>query len=175
MSSLTRIVLTSDLTAVGFGSVCDLSPLQLPALNNLRDYLGGVSGGNYMADLSCKVGAVQAAGTLTVAAGGSTAAQTCTVCNVTLTARASSTSNNEFSVSATAATQAAAMAAAINASTDLAGKVTATSALGVVTITSVVPGLMSNGLQLSAGNLGNVTLGAFAGGTDGTSYSLTYS
>lgn len=175
MSSLTRIVVTSDLTAAGFKSVCDLAPGQLPALNNLVDYLGGVAGGNYMASLACKVGAVQAYGTLTVATGGSTAAQTCTICNVTFTARASGATGNEFNVSATAATQATNMAAAINASSNLTGKVTATASLGVVTITSVVPGLMGNGLQLSAGNLGNVTAGAFANGTDGTAYTLSFS
>lgn len=172
MSSLQRLVITSDLTAAGFKSVCDLAPLQLPAANNFIDYLGGVCGGNYMAKLEFKVGAVQATGTLTVSAGGSTNNQACTIGNVTLTGKTSSTANNEFSISATAATQAANMAAAINASTTMAGIVTATAALGVVTITSVVPGLLGNGLQLSAGNLANVSLGAFASGADGTSYTV---
>lgn len=172
MPSLTRLVITSDLTANGFKSVCDLSPGQLPALNNFINYCGGVAGGNNMASMAFKVGAVQAAGTLTVAAGGSVAAQACTILNVTFTGRAANPAANEFVVSATAATQAANMAAAINASANLTGKVTATSNEGVVTITSVVPGLMGNGLQLSAGNLANVTLSAFAGGTDGTAYTL---
>ncbi len=149
-----------------------MAPGKLPALNNIVDFLAGLAGGSRIgALLTWKVGAVQATATLTVAAGGSVAAQTCTIANVTLTARASSTANNEFSVSATAATQAAAMAAAINASTTLAGIVTATSALGVVTITSIVPGLVGNGIQLSEGNLANVTKSAFASGTDGTAYS----
>lgn len=175
MSSYVRLVLTSDLTSAGFKSVSDLAPGQLPALNNFINYLGGVSGGNYMADMAFKVGAVKATGTLTVAAGGSTALQTCSVCNVTLTAVAANPAANEFVVSATAATQATNMAAAINASASLSGKVTASAALGVVTITSVVPGLLGNGLQLSAGDLANVTLGAMANGTDGTSYSLSFS
>lgn len=172
--SLQRIVINTDLTADGFKSQCDLAPGQLPALNNFIDYLGALSGGNQMALLTVKVAAVQASGTLTVATGGSTAAQACTILNVTFTGRASNPSTNEFVVSATAATQAANMAAAINASASLTGKVTATSALGVVTITSVVPGLVGNGLQLSAGNLANVTLGAFASGTDGTAYDLDF-
>ncbi len=170
--SLQRLVINSDLSAVGFGSVCDLSPLGLPAANNFIDYLAGLCGGNYMGLLSFKVGAVQAAGLLTVSAGGSSNNQTCTIANVTLTAKTSSTADNEFTISATAATQAAAMAAAINASTTLAGIVTATAALGVVTIVSVVPGLLGNGLQLSAGNLGNTVATAFASGTDGTAYSV---
>lgn len=172
--SLQRLVIdTGSLSADGFKSVCDLSPGQLPALQNLENYIGAISGGNQMASIAIKVGAVQAAGSLTVAAGGSTATQACTICNVTLTARASNPAANEFVVSATAATQAANMAAAINASADLAGKVVATvPSGGIVLITSLVPGLMGNGLQLSAGNLGNVTLAAFADGTDGTSYTL---
>ncbi len=171
MSSLQRIVITSPLTAAGFKSVCDLAPGHLPALNNLINYLSSVPD-QQAAYLAIKVGAVQAAGTLTVAAGGSTAAQACTVCNVTLTGRASNPSADEFVVSATAATQATNMAAAINASANLTGKVTAAAVDGVVTITSAVPGLLGNGLQLSAGNLANVTLAAMTGGTDGTAYNL---
>jgi hypothetical protein len=172
MSSLQRLVITYNGTALDFKSQCDMAPGGLPALNNVVDFLAGVAGGQRMGSLlTWKVGAVQASGTLTVAAGGSANNQACTICNVTLTGKTSSTANNEFTVSATAATQATNMAAAINASTDLAGKVTASALLGVVTITSIVPGLLGNGLQLSAGNLANVTLGAFANGTDGTAYS----
>lgn len=170
--SLQRLVINSDLSAVGFKSVCDLAPLQLPAMNNFIDYLSGVSGGNYMGLFSFQVGAVQATGTLTVAAGGSANNEACTIGNVTLTGKTSSTANNEFTVSATAATQATNMAAAINASTTLAGIVTATAALGVVTITSVVPGLCGNGIQLDVGTLTNVTKSAFASGADGTAYSV---
>ncbi len=172
MSSLQRLVITTPGTAADFKSICDLAPGQLPAVNNFLNFIGAVAGGSQMASLEFKVGAVQAAGTLTVATGGSVAAQACTVCNVTLTGRASAPAANEFVVAADEAVQAANMAAAINASATLAGKVTATSALGVVTITSVVPGLLGNGLQLSAGNLANVTLGAMASGTDGTAYTL---
>ena len=172
MSSLQRLIINSNGTKADFQSVCDLSPGQLPAAQNLENYIGSLTGGNHMALIEAKVGAIQASGTLTVATGGSVAAQACTVLNVTLTGRASAPAANEFVVSATAATQASNMAAAINASASLAGKVTASASDGVVTITSVVPGLMGNGFQLSAGNLANVTAGAFANGTDGTSYSI---
>lgn len=173
MSSLTRLVINSNGTALDFKSQCDLSPGGLPAVNNFVDYVAGLAGGQRIgAQMAFKVGAVQAAGTLTVATGGSANNETCSICNVTLTGKTSSTANNEFSVSATAATQATNMAAAINASTSLAGKVTASALLGVVTITAVVPGLAGNGLQLSAGTLANVTLGAFASGTDGTAYTI---
>lgn len=177
MASLVRLVIDSDGSAVDFKSECNLAMGGLDAANSFANYVAGLAGGNNIgASMAFKVGAVQATGTLTVAAGGSTAAQACTICNVTFTGRAAAPAANEFVVSATAATQAANMAAAINASADLAGKVTATvPSGGIVSIKAVVPGLGGNGLQLSAGNLGNVTLGAFANGTDGTAYNIDLS
>lgn len=173
MSSMQRLVITSNGSALDFKGQCNLAPLGLPAVNNFVDYVAGLTGGNVSgAKLDFKVGAVQAAGTLTVAAGGSANNETCTICNVTFTAKTTGATGNQFNISATAGTQAANMVTAINASADLAGKVTATNLLGVVTITSVVPGSLGNGLQLSAGTLANVTLAAFTGGSDGTSYSV---
>lgn len=173
--SLQRIIIdTGDLTAVGFKSVCDLAPGQLPALQNLVNYLGAIEGGLQMADLKIQVGAVQAAGTLTVASTGPTNSQTCSILNVTFTAVTSGATGNQFNISATPSVVATNIAAAINASANLAGKVTAVAVGAVVTITSVVPGLVGNGLALSAGTLSNVTAGAFAAGSDGTSYDLDF-
>lgn len=173
--SLQRLVINTSLSADGFKSWCDLAPGKLPALQNLVNYLSAISGGSQSASIDINVAAVQAAGSLTVATGGSVAAQACTVCNVTLTGRASDPAANEFVVSATAATQATNMAAAINASADLAGKVTAEASSGVVTITAVVPGVLGNGFEISAGNLANVTAGVFEDGADGTAYSIDLS
>jgi hypothetical protein len=145
------------------------------ALQGIINFLTGVAGGVDRALMYWKAGAVQAHGHLTVTTGGSAAAQACTILNVTLTGRASAPADNEFVVDATAATQATNMAAAINASTTLAGKVTATSNLGVVTITSVIPGLFGNGFELSAGNLANTTAGAFASGSDGDKLTIDQS
>jgi hypothetical protein len=171
MSSLQRLVITYNGTSADFKSQCDMAPGKLPALNNIVDFLAGLAGGSRMGSLlTWKVGAVQATGTIT-STGAATAAQAMTLLNVTLTAIGSNPGNNQFVPSATVGTQAANIAAAINASTSLAGKVTATALAGVVTVTSVVPGLMGNGFQISAGNLSNVSVGAFANGTDGTAYS----
>jgi hypothetical protein len=171
MSSFQRVIIETPVTADGFKSICDLAPGKLPALQNFENFVGAVSGGNQMAKLSFQVGAVKATGTIT-STGAATAAQAMTLLNVTLTAIGSNPGNNQFVPSATVGTQAANIAACINASTSLAGKVTATASLGVVTVTSVVPGLMGNGFQISAGNLSNVSVGAFANGSDGTSYSI---
>ena len=170
--SLMRIVLDSPLSAVGLKSVCDLAPGQLPALNNLLDYLGGVAGGNYMANLSILQGAVKASGTVTFASTGPTNGQTCTLFGVTFTAVTSGATGNQFNISATPATVAANIASAINAAASLAGIVTATSLLGVVTVRAVVPGKIGNGLVMANVNLSNTTISSLANGSDGTAYTL---
>ncbi len=87
--SLQRIVINTALSADGFKSVCDLAPGQLPALNNFADYIGAILGGNQSALLSYKVGAVQAASTITQTSTGAANGQTCTICGITFTARTS--------------------------------------------------------------------------------------
>ncbi len=171
MTCLTRVLITSPLTVAGFKSIVDLAPGQLPAINNFHDFVGGCIGGNYSGIFAFKVGAIQATGAIT-STGAATAAETLTVCNVVFTARASGASGNEFNLSATVGTQATNIATAINASADLTGIVTASAALGVVTVTSVVPGLIGNGLALSDA-MTNVACTAFASGTDGTAYTIS--
>jgi hypothetical protein len=93
--------------------------------------------------------------------------ETMLLCNQTLTAKTSGAvaANGEFNISATPTTQATNIAAAINAVAALSGVVTATSALGVVTVTAVTPGITGNGLQISE-SLSNVTATAFSGGVN---------
>jgi hypothetical protein len=112
--------------------------------------------------------AVRAVATLTLT-GLPTAADTFTLNGVTFTARASGAVANEFNIGADATATAAAIAAAINASVTakVSGYVTATSALGVVTITLVEPGLVGNLASLSE-SMNNTTRVDFAGGSDGT-------
>ena len=172
--SLQRLVInTGSLSADGFKSVCDLSPGQLPALQNLENYLGALSGGNQMASIEVKVGAVKATATIT-STGTATDAQTMKLANQTLTAKTSGAvpADGEFNISGTVGTQATNIAAAINAMPELSGIVTAQASLGVVTVTAVVPGLLGNGLECADVDLGNVTVAGFANGSDGTSYTL---
>jgi hypothetical protein len=91
----------------------------------------------------------------------------------TLTAKTSGAvaANGEFNISGTVGTQAANIAAAINAVAALSGVVTATASLGVVTVSAVAPGIVGNGLQISE-NLTNVSVAAFAGGVNATVVTL---
>lgn len=175
MSSLQRLVITSNGTALDFINQCNLKPLGLVGINSMVDYFAGLSGGNVAgASLAWKVGCVKATGTIT-STGTATDAQTMKIANQTLTAKTSGAvpANGEFNVSATVGTQATNIAAAINAMAGLVGIVTATALAGVVTVTAVVPGLIGNGIELVDVDLGNVTVAAMSGGTDGTAYNIS--
>jgi hypothetical protein len=93
--------------------------------------------------------------------------ETMLIGNQTLTAKTSGAvaANGEFNISATPTTQATNIKNAINAVVALQKTCTATSALGIVTVTAAVPGTIGNGLQLSE-SLSNVTVAAWSGGTD---------
>lgn len=171
--SLQTIVINTGLSADGFKSVCDLSPGARPALQNLANYIQSIPD-QQAAVLTINVGAVQATATIT-STGIAVANETMTVLNETLTAKASGAvaADGEFNISATVATQAANIAAAINAVADLQGKVTASSLSGVVTVKAVVPGIVGNGLQISD-SLTNVTHAHFSGGSDGTAFLLSF-
>lgn len=108
-------------------------------------------------------GPIAATSTWTFSSTGPTNGETCTVANITFTAETSGATGNQFNISSTPATVAANFAAAINGSVNLKGICTATSALGVVTLTSVVPGLIGNGIETGVGTLVNTVVVAFGG------------
>jgi hypothetical protein len=170
--SLIRLILNSNGTAADFKSQCPLAVGGHDAINNFNSYVAGVNAGELAsADFDFNVGAVQATATI-VSAATAVAAETMSLLNVTLTAVAADPAANEFVVSATPATQAANIAACINASASFAGKCSAAvTSGGTVTVTAVVPGLLGNGLQISE-SLTGVTVTQFANGSDGTAYSI---
>lgn len=94
-------------------------------------------------------GNVAATGTATFST--AVATNTLTVNGVTFTAVASGATGNQFNIGADDTASAANLAAAINASTSPAvkGSVTASSALGVVTITARAPGTGGNAITLA--------------------------
>lgn len=117
-------------------------------------------------------GPISATATIT-STGTATNGETMTILNQTLTAETSGAvpSLGQFNISGTVAVQAASIALAINSLPALSGLVTATSSLGVVTVTSTAPGTIGNGLQI-AESLTNVTVTQFLGGVNATVLTL---
>jgi hypothetical protein len=95
---------------------------------------------------------VKASGTITFS-DHATANDTLIINGVTFTAKASGAGANEFNVGASATASATNLAAAINASVTalVSGYVTATSALGVVTVSSAFYGLSGNQATIAEG------------------------
>ncbi len=121
-------------------------------------------------------GVIPAYGLVTFSSTGPVNDETMTVANITFTAKASASTDpadNEFTRSNTPGTDATNLAAAINASPDTVGLVTASAALSVVTITSVVPGVTGNGLDLAEA-MTNTAVTAFAHGSDGKQVAVNY-
>lgn len=174
MTTLTRLVINNVQSSTFLKN--NFASNSVPAINQvnkLEQFFGGMANRVYPGTISQNFNAVQATSTFTIASTGPTNGEVCTIANVTLTATTATTSNNHFVLSTTPTTCATNMAACINASTDLAGIVTATSALGVVTITAVVPGVIGNGIETGVGTFANTTVAGFANGTDGTATTIT--
>lgn len=171
--SLQRLIIDAPESADQFKSICDLSPDKHQGAINLGNYIDSLPAGVRSANIKAQVGAVQATATIT-STGTAGNDETMKLANQTLTAKTSSADPEagEFDISATPATQAANIALAINSMPELAGIVTAEANAGVVTVTSVVPGLVGNGLECADVDLANVTVSGFSSGSDGTSYEL---
>lgn len=138
------------------------------AMPQILNYMQGLPSVN-RATLTASIDAIQAAGLVTFT-GAPVADETLVIAGVTFTAKASGATGNQFNIGGDVTATAAALAAAVNASTNLANIVTATSALGVVTLTAVLAGKMGNGLQLTE-NMTNTAVTAFASGAEGSSLS----
>jgi hypothetical protein len=106
--------------------------------------------------------------------GAPTAAQTCVVNGVTVTARASGATGNEFNIGGSVTITAAAFVTMFNsrkASVSAWTAWTATSAAGVVTITCDVAGTVGMSGTIST-SLTNTSKTDAAGGTEGNSFSV---
>ena len=108
--------------------------------------------GTTAATIDARFSATAASGTVTLAA--CAAADTVTINGLVFTASSTPAGEVQFEIDGDDTADAAALAAKINACTDtkIAGVVTASSALGVVTITAVVPGLSGNAITLASSN-----------------------
>jgi hypothetical protein len=138
------------------------------AINNIAEFLRVQTNGRGINVVYFDTAvAASTTGTFT---GDPTAADTITVNGVVFTARASGAVANEFNFTAGNVTAtAAALAASINASITAAiiGTVGASSALGVVTFYSIVPGSVGLNIPISE-SLGNFTLSNTTFSTGGT-------
>lgn len=139
---------------------------KLTTLVNLSDMVNRMKAGGFdNMTLRADVTPVAASGTVTIASGNGTITATINGVGIPITWATSD------------ANSAALLAAAINASSDalVSGIVTATSALGVVTITSVVKGKMGNAVTLAASGTGATASGArLTGGSNGTTTNFVY-
>ena len=139
----------------------------------IRDYLKKCTSGAHPAVIQTKVNAVKASGTLT---GTSVIATDAIAINgQTITAVASGAIANQFNIGANDTETMANLAAAINASANLAGIATA-SALGtVVTVQAAVPGAIGNAITLTSADATIVaSVAKLAGGTNGDTSTTHY-
>ena len=172
-NSFQQLTIEYSQSAASFRSVCDLAPLGLPAIENFANFVNGVAGSMYPSKFTFYTGAVKATGTIVSSAGGAANGETCTILGVTFTAVTSGATGAQFNISATAATQAANIASAINAYSAFSGIITAAvTSGGTVTVTAVVPGVIGNGLFMADVNLANTAITTFANGSNGTAYTI---
>jgi hypothetical protein len=136
---------------------------------------GSQPGGPYTVDIQVAGGdAVAASGTATITHANLTAGDTITIARVVVTARASGATGNEFNIGADATADATALTTLINTSSSFTGICTATSALGVVTITSAVKGTIGNGLLLATSDATAFALVQPSGGAAATANSYSF-
>ncbi len=165
-----RITPTSSTPVVGGATGLVVSNKALTTLSNLQAFFARLSAGTpgtssavntgLPCAVRCDVNPVFATGTYTISSG--SGVLTATINGVAVTTASQSGTDTACAV---------ALAAAINASTNalVAGMVTATSALGVVTVTAAVAGKLGNAITTTASGTGNTADQArLVSGTDGT-------
>lgn len=176
MSSMVRIDLTIPTNEATY--IAKTLPINTDghrSFVNISTYMAAIAGATYSGKIHEVTGATQAQAVLTVSSTGPTNGQTGSIANVTLTAETSGAdpTMGQFNISATPSVVATGIAAAINQTPALKGVVTATSSSGVVTITSVAPGAVGNGLQASVGTWSNIALtDPFDDGVDGHTFNF---
>lgn len=141
-------------------------------INHLAAMTVGAAGGSIDAFASTTA-PVAATGTITLTNASIANNDTVTIGGVALTAKSSGATGAQFNIGANATLTAAALAAAATAHATLGALFTTTSALGVVTVTCKVKGLLGNCVGLATSNgtgfaVSAATLASGAGGAQGT-------
>jgi phage tail sheath gpL-like len=138
----------------------------------IGNYLKNCISGAHPAVIQTKINAVKASGTITLSS--HVATNTVTVNGIPFTCVASGATGNQYNVGADDTETAVNLAAALNANTTLDGMLVATSALGVVTVTALVPGELGNAITLAISANGSVSAARMAGGTNGDTETTHY-
>ena len=140
------------------------------SLTNIINLLEGVQQGAYTASIDVHQtveDSVAATGTITLAT--AAADDTVVIGGVTLTAKAAPANEAQFSQAGTDTQDAASLAAAINVHSVLGRHFIATSALGVVTVTSLVKGRLGNLIVMTkTGEPITLSAATLTGGTGGS-------
>lgn len=145
---------------------------ELAALK-LVDFMKKTCSGAHPSAVQTKIGGVKATGTVTLSAFAN--ADTFTINGVVFTGKTAAPGANEFLLGADDTSAAAAAVIVINANTTLDGMVIATSALGVITLTALVPGELGNAVTLAISAHGSVSgSGRMTGGTNGDQETTHY-
>lgn len=131
----------------------------------LKDYFKMIASGMRPATVQTKVNAAKASGTITLSS--HVATDTVTINGTTLTAIASGANSSQYNIGADDTATAVNLASTINAHTTLSTMVYATSALGVVTLTALIPGAIGNAVTLAISAHGSVSAARMAGGANG--------
>jgi acetylglutamate kinase len=138
----------------------------------LVDYVQKCVSGSRAGVVQTRINAVKAAGTITLSS--HVATDTVTVNGISFACVASGATGAQYNVGADDTATAVALAAALNANTTLDGMIIATASLGVVTVTSLIPGEIGNAMTIAISAHGTVSGARLAGGTNGDTETTHY-
>jgi len=175
MASYTNILLTSDNALTPAMTGTDARD----KANNLKNAISAMASGVKNGSMIVHVDGVRASGTITITYSKIAADDTVKIGVTTFTCKASGANlTTQFNKVTDATATAASLVTAINANTTTSTYLTATSALGVVTLTCKQPGLIGNavGITVTEATPDGMTPSAanLASGTNGTVSTLSF-
>lgn len=141
----------------------------------LSNYFDALGGGLRKATMTVAVNTTGVKATGTVTLSSIAAADTVTIAGLVFTGSDTPSTTVQFLTGTTDTLSAVSLAAKINAHASLLGIVTATSALGVVTLTAVNTGLVYNRVGLAISAHGSVSGALMTGGTNDLLSPVSYS
>jgi hypothetical protein len=171
MSSTLTYVLSLDKDQVSGEVQPSGNRMKNKALTVAENIISGLNDGSVLGSVDVHYSSsapVAASATITLTYANIDANDTVTIANVVMTAKASGANGtSEFNKETNATVTAANLVTAINANTTLSKIVSASSVAGVVTVTSLVKGVIGNGLALATSDATAFALVAFASGAGG--------